>query len=90
MKLFNALHVDPWVKFGVHGPSKLYLLKDFTKIPQYIALEHQVDANMYCSKHDQQNSNWLYALIFNLMIIVLCDFIIFTYNEICSTIFLGV
>ncbi len=41
---------------------------------------------MFCSKHDQQNSNWLYALVFNLMTIKLCDSVIPTfYNEITSS-----
>ncbi len=40
---------------------------------------------MYCSKHDQQSSNWLYALVFNLMTVELHDHVIPTYNEIPSS-----
>ncbi len=47
---------NPWVKWG---PPKYYLWKDFAKIPVHIVLKHQVDINMYCSKHDHQSSDWL-------------------------------
>ena len=67
------------------GPPKYYLLKDFAKISLHIVLEHQVDTNMFCSKHDQQSSNWLYALVFNSMTVKLCDCVIPTYNEIPSS-----
>ncbi len=40
---------------------------------------------MYCSKHDQQSNNWLYALVFNSISIELFDCVIPTYNEICSS-----
>ncbi len=52
--LSNTLHVDPQVKWG---PPKLYLLKDFAKIPLSIVIENQAEINMYCSKNDQQSSN---------------------------------
>ncbi len=58
-ELCNTLHVEPQLKWG---PSKFYLLKDFAKIALSIVLEHQEDTNMYCSKHDQQSSNWLSIL----------------------------
>ncbi len=80
--LHNILHVDPWVKWG---PSKFYFLKDFAKIPHSIVLDHQADTNKLCSKHDQQHSNWLYALVFSLMTVELCDFDNPTYSEIFSS-----
>ncbi len=40
---------------------------------------------MFCSKHDQQSSDWLYALVFNKMTFELCDCVIPTYNEIPSS-----
>ncbi len=64
------------------GPPKYYLLKDFAKLSFHIVLEHQADTNMFCSKHDQQSSNWLYAVVFNSMTIELRDCVIPTYNEI--------
>ncbi len=67
------------------GPPKYYLLKDFAKISLHIVLEHQADTNMFCSKHDQQSSNWLYALVFNSMTVELHDRVIPTYNEIPSS-----
>ncbi len=67
------------------GPPKYYLLKDFAKISLHIVLEHQADTNMFCSKHDQQSSNWLYALVFNSMTVKLCDCVIPNDNEICSS-----
>ncbi len=42
-----------------------YGLKYFAEIHLSIVFEHKVDTNMYCSKHDQQSRNWLYALVFN-------------------------
>ncbi len=78
-ELHDVNQVDSWVKWG---PPKYYLLKDFVKISLHIVLEHQVDTNMFCSKHDQQNSYWLYAFVFNLMTVELCDCVIPTYNEI--------
>ncbi len=67
------------------GPPKYYLLKDFAMISLRIVLEHQVDTNMFCSKHDQQSRDWLYALVFNLMTIKLHDHVIPNYNEIPSS-----
>ncbi len=67
------------------GPSKFYFLKDFAKIPHSIVLDHQTDTNKYCSKHDQQSRNWLYALVFSMMTVELCDCDIPTYNEIFSS-----
>ncbi len=40
---------------------------------------------MYCSKHDQQSCNWLFALLFNLRTVKLCDCDIPNYNVICSS-----
>ncbi len=73
---------DPRVKWG---PPKYYLLKDFAKLSLHIVLEHQADTNMFCSKHDQQSSDWLYALVFNSMTVELRDRVIPTYNEIPSS-----
>ncbi len=67
------------------GPPKYYLLKDFAKISLHIVLEHQADTNMKKFKHDQQSSDWLYALVFNLMTVKLHDRVIPTYNEIPSS-----
>ncbi len=53
-ELCDVKQVNPWVKLD---PPKYYLLKDIAKIPLHIVLEHHVDTNMYCSKHDQQSSN---------------------------------
>ncbi len=72
-ELCDVKQVDPQVKWG---PPKFYLLKVFNNIPLHIFLEHQADTNMYCSKHDQQNSNWLCTLVFNLMSVKLCDHVI--------------
>ncbi len=52
--------------------------------PHSIVLENQANTNMYCSKHDQQSSDWLHALVFNLITVKLCDCDIRTYNKICS------
>ena len=81
-ELRDVKQVDPQVKWG---PPKHYLLKDFAKISLRIVLEHQADTNMFCSKHDQQSSDWLYALVFNSMTVELCDCVIPTYNEIPSS-----
>ncbi len=81
-ELCDVKQVDPWVKWG---PPKIYLLKDFAKISLHIIPDHQVDTNMFCSKHDQQSSGWLYALVFNSITIKLCDCVIPTYNEIPSS-----
>ncbi len=67
------------------GSVQVFLLKDFAKIPPYIFLEHQAGTKMYCSKHDQQCCNWLYALVLNLMTVNLHEHVIHTYNEICSS-----
>ncbi len=67
------------------GPLKYYLLKDIAKLSLHIVLEHQVDSNMFRSKHDQKSSNWLYALAFNSMTVELCDCVLPTYNEIPSS-----
>ncbi len=56
-ELCDVEQVDPWVKWG---HPKSYLLKYFAMIPLQIVLEYQADTNMYCSKHNQQSSNWLY------------------------------
>ncbi len=79
-ELHDVNQVHPWVKWG---PPKKYLLKDFAKIHVSIVLEHQADTNIYCSKHDQQSSNRLYALVFDSMTVKLCDSVLPTYNEIC-------
>ncbi len=81
-ELRDVNQIDLQVKWG---PPMYYLLKDFAKVSLHIVLEYQVDTNMFCSKHDQQSSNWLYVLVFNLMTIKLCDRVIPTYNEIPSS-----
>ncbi len=80
--LCDNLNVDPKVKWR---PSKFNLLKDFAKIPLHIIISHQADTKMYCSKHDQKSSNWLYVLVFNMMTVKLHDCVIPTNNEICSS-----
>ncbi len=81
-ELYDVEQIDPQVKCG---PSKYYLLKEFDKIPLSIVLEQQVDTNMFCSKCEQQISNWLYALAFKSMSVERCDHVIPIYNEICSS-----
>ncbi len=81
-ELCDVKQFNPWVKWT---PPKYYLLKDFANIPLSIVLENQADTNIYCSKHGQQSSDWLCVLEFNVMTIKLCDSIIPTYNEICSS-----
>ena len=81
-ELRDINQVNPWVKWA---PPKYYLLKDFAKISLHIVLEHQADTNMYCSKLDQQSSNWLYALVFNSLTFKLHGCVIPTYNEIPSS-----
>ncbi len=40
------------------------------------------DIDVYFSKHDQQNNNEIFALVFSLMYVKRCDHIALTYNEI--------
>ncbi len=63
------------------GQSKFYFLKDFAKISFYIVIDNQVATNIHCWKHDQQSSNRLYALVFNLMTAELKNFLKFFENE---------
>ncbi len=55
-ELCDVKQVDHWVKWG---PPKNFLFKDFAEIPFQIVLKHQADTNLFCSKQDQQSSDWL-------------------------------
>ncbi len=68
------------------GPIQVLLIEGLWLVFSFrIALEHQVDTNMKCSKHEKQSSNWLYSSVFNSMTVKLHDHVIPTYNEICSS-----
>ncbi len=83
-ELCDALNVDPQVKWGQ------------SKIQAILSKRLCQDSSFHCPwtpswyqhvlfKHDQQTSNWLYALVFNLKTIKLCNRVSATFNEICSS-----
>ncbi len=51
IELCDINQVDPQVKWG---PPKYNLLRDFSKLSLHIVLEHQLNTNMFCSKHDSR------------------------------------
>ncbi len=46
------------------GLSKHYLLKDISKIPPHLVLEHQSNTKMHYSNNVEQSSNELNSLVF--------------------------
>ncbi len=74
--------LTPYVKWD---QSKLKNWRTLLRFLFPLLFELQADTNIYCSNHDKQSSNWHYALIFNSMIVKLCDLVIPIDNEIPSS-----